>query len=461
MRSLKSLMGVRWLVLKDLQIMRRTPFTLALLVIYPAVLAILIGVALSKTPERPKVAFYNEISKDGSTFILGNERIDTLKYTKQLFTAIDPIIVHSRKGAIDKVRSGRALGALVIPANLPERIETGIMRPELASPQLDIYVNEEDPIKARLVDNAITSQIGRANLALSQAFARIANQYANLLLKGGSFSFLGESFHILGLLPSQRIIEKVVASMPPRSRDRKSLQRVVDFARLGSENFQFSDDAFGAISEPIKIRKHVVSGKTPSLTTYAAALAIAISMMFVTVILGAASLALEREEGAYTRLVRGPISYGGLIVAKVVLAVSCSFVLSFVLLGVLQLFVSLEWQRIAIWPVAILIAAAAFAALGVAIGGLTREVRAASLAAIMLSFPVIFLALVPSGSVSGAVYELVKWISAIFPFKVTVDAMNRALYGAGPGLAGSLLHLLALLVAYLGIARISLRRFVV
>ena len=48
---------MRWLLVKDLQILRRSPLLVALLVLYPVVVAVLIGLALSRGPERPKVAF--------------------------------------------------------------------------------------------------------------------------------------------------------------------------------------------------------------------------------------------------------------------------------------------------------------------------------------------------------------------------------------------------------------------
>ena len=50
---------MRWLLLKDLQILRRSPLLTALLVIYPIVLAVLIGFAISRGPEKPSVAFLN------------------------------------------------------------------------------------------------------------------------------------------------------------------------------------------------------------------------------------------------------------------------------------------------------------------------------------------------------------------------------------------------------------------
>ena len=79
---------------------------------------------------------------------------------------------------------------------------------------------------------------------------------------------------------------------------------------------------------------------------------------------------------------------------------------------------------------------------GLAIGALAREVRAASLLAFMLSLPLAFLALVPSGAVAPALYDVIRAVSALFPFKPTLDALDAALNGTG-GLGGPLLHLAA------------------
>ena len=57
--------------------------------------------------------------------------------------------------------------------------------------------------------------------------------------------------------------------------------------------------------------------------------------------------------------------------------------------------------------------------------------RAASLLAFMLSLPLAFLALVPSGAVAPALYDVIRAISAAFPFKPTLDAMDAALNDSG------------------------------
>ena len=67
--------AMRWLLVKDLQILRRSPLITALLVIYPIVIAVLVGFALSRGPDKPRVAFLNEVPK-GSTFSVGTSDLD-------------------------------------------------------------------------------------------------------------------------------------------------------------------------------------------------------------------------------------------------------------------------------------------------------------------------------------------------------------------------------------------------
>jgi ABC-2 type transport system permease protein len=49
-------------------------------------------------------------------------------------------------------------------------------------------------------------------------------------------------------------------------------------------------------------------------------------------------------------------------------------------------------------------------------------------------------------------------VSGLFPFRATVDALDSALSHSG-GLAGPLLHLALLAVAWTAVARLALRRF--
>ena len=157
--------------------------------------------------------------------------------------------------------------------------------------------------------------------------------------------------------------------------------------------------------------------------------------MFVTVLLAAGALALEREQNTFTRLVRGPVSRAKLLAEKVVFAVAGSVPLTLLMLLAVAAFVPVEWDRFHLWLVVAVAGAAAFAAMGTLVGALAREVQTASLLAFTLLLPVAFLALVPEGVLSSALYDATRVVSALFPFDPTVDAATSALYGEG-GLLG-------------------------
>jgi ABC-2 type transport system permease protein len=167
---------------------------------------------------------------------------------------------------------------------------------------------------------------------------------------------------------------------------------------------------------------------------------------------------LEREEHALSRLLRGLVSREALLVEKAMLAGGCAFALAFAMLAGIGAFVTLDWSRVGLWLVALAFGAAGFGALGVAIGALAREVRAASLLAFLLSLPLALLALVPGGSVSGGLYDAISTISFVFPFKASLQALDAAVNGASPAIGVSLVHLAGLTVLFGALARVGLQR---
>jgi ABC-2 type transport system permease protein len=444
---------VRWLLLKDLQILRRSPLLVALLVLYPIVVSLLIGFALSRGPDKPRVAFVNLVPPGQNTISLGGETVDASRYASELFRSIQPVRVHSREAAIRKVRSGEVLAALIIPPDITQKLSTG-----LESARVEVVYNNEDPVKGRYVEQIINSRLADANAALSDKFKGIAVQDIRLLLDGGDFELLGRTLRILGLRRTEAMLAATLKTLPPGARQRASLMQVRDFAGLAVSNLNLANDVLGTVAQPVQVKRVALRGATTPLSSFAVAVAVAVSLMFVTVLLASGMLALEREEGAFTRLVRGLVSRAGLLVEKIGLAAACAFLVALIMLCGIALLVGLQWSRFPQWVLSLAAGAVSFAALGVAIGGLAREVRAASLLAFLLSLPVAFLALVPSGAVSSGLYAVIRVICALFPFKPALQALDAALNQAG-GVGLPVLHLLVLAIGFALIARLSLRRF--
>jgi ABC-type multidrug transport system permease subunit len=449
---------VRWLLLKDLQILRRSPLLVALLVLYPLLVALLVGAALSSGPSKPKVAFANLVRAGEATINVGGRRLDATSYASKLFDVVEPIRVRTREQAIEKVRSGEAEAALVIPPDVIERLQGTLALGGGKPPTVEVYYSAENPLKRRYVQATIDATLANANRALSDEIFKQAARYLNLIVVGGKLSLpVAGDVDILGLRNARAIVDAAVAGLPPNSSARIALQQVSRFAQLAADNLDVSKPILASIGIPVAVKEKAIAGSSSSLDVFGAEVAVVISLMFVTLLLAAGMLALEREEHAFGRLVRGLVSRTGLLVEKIGLAGGCAWVLAAVMLAVLAGFLDLDWGRTPAWLLALAVAALAFAALGVAIGGLTREVRAASLLAIMLALPVAALALVPSGSIDDTLYDAIRIVSSAFPFKPALGALDAALTGGE--LLGPLAHLLALTVGFATLARLALRRF--
>jgi ABC-2 type transport system permease protein len=440
---------------KDLRILRRSPLLVALLVLYPIVIAALVGFAVTSGPSKPRVALLNEIPEDRRAIDLGGEQVDVIDQARPLFDSIEPVEVDDREEAERRVKEGDVLAAVIVPSTITDSLESAAQGSG-GPARIEVLYNAEDPAKKRYVESTIKARVQDANAALSKRFAAAGGGYIEVLASGGEISIASVRIPVLGLGPAERILRDVREALPTNAPERRELDRVIEFAELGAENLGYAETLLGAIGTPIQVDSEVVGGDTP-LGAFAAAVATAVTLMFVTLLLASGALALEREENTLTRLLRGPVTDTVLVGEKVALAALVSVVVGLILLLGLSLPADLPWSRFPLWLAALVLGAAAFGALGVAMGAVAREVRAASLLAFMAALPIAVLGLVPSGAVGDLLYDVIRAISAIFPFKPTLDALESAL-GRSGDIAPPLIHLAVLALAYALLARTALRR---
>jgi ABC-2 family transporter protein len=449
---------MRWLLVKDLQILKRSPLLVGLLVVYPIAIALMIGFALSSPPGKPKVAFYDQVPRGQGQINLGSQKINVAHYASELLSSIQPIKVHSRAEAVAKVRDGEALAAVIIPSDIARQVQS-LVTSGVGSPTVEVILNTKDPIERQFVDQAISSRLAQVEQSVSKQVLRVAVSDLQQVLSGGSIQLLGQNFHLLGLRNSRTIIEGTLASLPPRSPLRIALKQVVGFANLAIAGLGFASPVLGSIGTPLTITETQLAGRTTPTDAYAAAIAVIVSLMFVTVLLAAGMLALERTENAYTRLVRGLVTPGRLLTEKILLSGGCATLVTLLMAAFVSLFVHLDWSRFELWVLALAFGGAAFGALGVMIGGAAREVSAASLLAFLVSLPVAFVALVPASAVSGTLKTVLDAIAFVFPFKAALEAVSNAFSGTAPGIGFPLLHLLVLAAVFGVLARLALVRF--
>jgi ABC-type multidrug transport system permease subunit len=441
---------VRWLLRKDLLILRRSRLLVGVLVVYPIAIALLIGLALSRSPGKPKVAIVDE-TPPGQTIQVGSEHVRVSQYADQLFSQVQPVHVASRARAVAAIKSGKVLAAVVIPRDIAARISSGV-----SQGNIEVLYNG-NALEQSLVRSQLDSALAQANLGFSERIQRAAAQAIGVLLTGGNLGVLGAPSNMIGLGQIPSTLRAVIARQPPGA-DRDELQRIYRFAEFANQNLGLSKNVLSTIGQPIQVTSTLVEGRRTPLNTFAVVVAVSVSLMFVCVLLAAGGVALEREDHTLPRLARGLITREGLLTEKLLLAATCAFALALAMLVGIGAFVSLDFSRAGQWLLALALGAVAFAALGIAIGALAREVRAASLLAFLLSLPLAFLALVPSGSVSRGLYGAIEAISFVFPFKAALQALDAAVNGASPGIGVSVVHLLGLTLLFGALARVGLRR---
>jgi ABC-type transport system involved in cytochrome c biogenesis permease component len=454
-RARRHLSSMRWLLLKDLQILRRSPLQAVLLVAYPILIALLIGFAISRGPGKPRVAFLNQIPP-GARVVGGNGKLPAVGVNRRICRQVECVHVGDRGEAEARVREGDVLAALILPADLIDRLDSlSTLNPETL--EVEVIVNEENPLKAQAVDDRITALLAQANLFIARQIASEGGRYLNLVVDGGGFDVLGRRIEILGLRSAAAILESLRPDVPAAMRP--ELDRVIRFATLARDNLDVAAPLIDRLAQPIAVDKQTVNAPTPPLEIFAIAAAAALALTFVTLLLVAGSLALEREENTFSRLTRGLVSRSALLAEKVGLGVVVGLVVTLLMLAGVQVFIGLDWSRIGLWLAAIVLGGAGFATAGAALGAAARDVRAVSLLAFMVALPIALLSLVPSGAVGATLYDVIRIVTALFPFKPTLEAMSGALDSAAPSIGGPLLHLAILAAAYAALARLALRRF--
>ena len=439
-----------WLLRKDLLILSRSRLLVGLLVVYPVVIALLLGFAISRGPARPRVAILDQVPP-GETVRVGSQRLPVGAYVHELLHQVQALHVSTRAQAISKVDSGDAVAAVVLPEDLASRLASAD-----AQARLEVLYNG-NALDQSLARSTIEAAFAQANIGFSEQIQKTARKVIHTLLAGGSLGSVGVAESLVGLESLPRTLDRIAAQQPPGSR-RRQLEQASAFATFAAQNLTLASRVLSTIGQPIHLDGVVLHGRRTPLDTFAVVVAVSVSLMFICVLLAAGGVALEREEHTLPRLLRALVTREALLAEKTLLAAGCSLLVAFAMLAGIGAFVTLDWSRVGQWLLALAFAALAFGALGVAIGALAGEVRAASLLAFLLSLPLAFLALVPAGSVSPAFGHAIAVISFAFPYKAALQALDTAVNGASPGILLSLAHLALLACVFAALARLGLRR---
>lgn len=430
---------------KDLRVLLRSPLLLGVLIAYPLLVAGLVGLVAGYGSSKPRVALVDEdhlppvVAVGGHHFRV-RAAIDEVSKNVHLIR-MDP--VEARRA----LATGRVVATLTVPPGFLADLKSGLHSPSL------VYQTTHGGISSR-VTQQVQALVYALNRQLQKAYVQTDLGYVQLIVRGGNATFGGRTYSVLGLARMQKLLDQL-----PRSPQRN---RIAEFARIAGVALTQTGSLLASTANPIELQRARENSRSSLLSAQVQAYALALTITFLALLLAAGAIASERDENAIGRLARGLVSMGELVWAKVALAAVVALALGLAIAVVFGVIVEAggvvggePWQRLPLLAVGLVLAGAALGALGSLLGALAREARTASLVAVLVVMPIVFLGLVPR-----EVAPVAGWLSDGLPFVHAVRYFASSLYDTSPWatVARELAWLVGLGLAFGALARAATRR---
>ncbi len=430
---------------KDLRVLVRSPLLLGVLIAYPLLVAGLVGLVAGYGSSKPRVALVDEdhlpqdVTVGGHHFRI-QDAIDQVSNNVHLIR-MDP------GDARRALATGRVVATLTVPPGFLADLRSGLHSPSL------VYQTTRGGISSR-VTQQVQALVYALNRQLQKAYVGTDLGYVQLILRGGSAEFGGRTYDVLGLARMQKLLDQL-----PRSRQRN---RIAEFARIAGIALAQTGNLLASTANPIQLERAREDSRSSLLSAQVQAYALALTVTFLAMLLAAGAIASERDENAIGRLARGLVSMGELVWAKVALAAVVAVALGLAIAVVFGAIVEIggvvggePWGRLPLLAVGLVLAGAALGALGSLLGALARETRTASLVAVLVVMPIVFLGLVPR-----EIAPVAGWLSDALPFAHAVRYFASSLYDPSPWgtVARELAWLVGLGLAFGALARVATRR---
>jgi ABC-type transport system involved in cytochrome c biogenesis permease component len=401
------------LLKKDLLVLRRSPLLLAALLAYPIVVALLVGLVAGYANAKPRVAWVDEEGLP-AVVAVGGHRFHIQSVIDDVAQQVT-LVKESTREAARELSNGKVVATITVPDGFLDQLGTTTSSPQLVLRTTSGGLSER-------VTEQMQSLVYQLNRKLQSGFIDANLREVNLLEHGGKFG----TYQVLGLDK----MDATLATLPQNERVAQ-LRQFVRIARLALAQ---TGNALHATANPISLAQPKQKGRTWVLSAQVQSYGIALTVTFLALLLAAGATAAERDEGTIGRLRRGLVSFTQLVWSKVALAAVVGVALAAALAIVFGLVVDIggvqggePWQRLPLLLVGVVLAAGVVGAAGALLGALARESRAASLLAVLVVLPVVFLGLVPRGALAAA-----WWVSRFLPFSHGVRWFSAALYDTSP-----------------------------
>ncbi|HUR69942.1 MAG TPA: ABC transporter permease [Candidatus Thermoplasmatota archaeon] len=424
---------------KDARLVLRNRPLLAALLLYPFLLALVLGAAFQEPPSTLDLAVV-DLDKSGETIDVGGETIgveDLLASAGGFARVQRPA---SEDAALRLLRAGDVDAVLVVPPGF-----IGDLQRFGGNATLRVIVDESDPVRAGVARNAVEGAVDAFVRSVVQKKIDDVVELLRLTAEGGQTTILFAPVDVLGIDGSIARLQEVRGSLANGSAEMRKVDEVVAFLEFARTFLGNSEQYLTTTAVPLSVQAEGLAAKPASLASIAIPGALVLGVFWTGALAAALLSARERETGADRRIAAAPHARLAQGASKAIVALLAALVPAGIVLvlGIGALGASVADPAMAV--VALAIAALAAAALGGLAAALARSTGGAALLAVLALLPMLLL--------GGLFYPVAympapaRAVASVLPVTLATDALRGAM------LRGSTLpELAAPLAALAGIA---------
>jgi ABC-type multidrug transport system permease subunit len=409
---------------KDARLVLRNRPLLAALILYPFLLALVLGAAFQEPPQTLDLAVVDE-DGSGQTVDVGGTPLGVADLLAAAEPFADVTQVRDEGSALKMLRQQRVDAVLIIPQGF-----MGDLARLGSTATLRLVVDESDPVRAGVARSAIEGAVDAFVEQIVQKKIDDVVRLLQLTVEGGTTRVLVVDVHVLGIDASIVRLHEVRATLPPESTEARKLQEVIDFLGFARNLLGDSERFLVSTAIPLEVRAEGLSTEQASIASVALPGALVLGVFWTGSLAAALLAARERETGVHRRLAAAPHARVLPLLSKSIVALVAALVPAGIVLALAMTLLSAQVADPLMTTLALALAALAAAALGALAAAIARTTGGAALLAVLALMPMLLL--------GGLFYPLAympedaRAVASLLPVTLATEALRGAMLRASP-----------------------------
>jgi ABC-2 type transport system permease protein len=404
---------------KDARIVLRNRTLLAALILYPFLLALVLGAAFQEPPSTLDIAVV-DLDRSGDTVDVGGTPVgvaDLVAAARDFARIQRPA---TEEDALRLLRSGDVDAVLIVPTSFMDDLS------RLGSnATLRLVVDSSDFVRASVARNAIEGAIDAFIEHIVQKKIDDVVELLRLTNDGGATTILLQPVDVLGIDGSLARLRDVRATLANGSAEAAKVDEVIGFLGFAQTFLGSSEQFLTTTAVPVRVQNEGLAVGRPNLASIALPGALVLGVFWTGSLTAALLAARERETGAYRRLAAAPHALVPQLASKTIIALLAALIPAALVLALGILALDANVTDPAMTLLAITLSALAAAAIGGLAAAIARGAGSAALLAV--------LSLVPMLLLGGLFYPVAympaaaRAVAHVLPVTLATDALRGAM----------------------------------